>query len=111
MLLSVWPYREQILKPTKAMTLLLSIAAIYALVSVITFAAYGIDKRRAVHGKRRIRERTLHLLELAGGWPGAIAGQLLFRHKLRKFRYMIVFVAIGALHVAAWIECYQLSRP
>jgi len=93
------------------MTLLLSIAAIYALVSVITFTAYGIDKRRAVLGERRIRERTLHLLELAGGWPGALAGQMLFRHKLRKFTFMIVFVGIVALHVAAWIECYRRSRP
>jgi uncharacterized membrane protein YsdA (DUF1294 family) len=76
--------------------------------SVITFVAYGIDKRRAVLGMWRISEHTLHLLELAGGWPGAIAGQLLFRHKLRKFTYMIVFVAIVALHVAAWVGCCRL---
>lgn len=85
------------------------IIAAYAAVSLVTFAAYGVDKRRAVAGRRRIPERTLHRLELLGGWPGALAGQALFRHKLRKFRYMAVFAAIVALHAAAWIAWYVAS--
>ena len=44
----------------------------YALVSIVTFVVYGFDKRRAVHGGRRVPERTLHGLELLGGWPGAL---------------------------------------
>lgn len=75
----------------------------YAVVSIVTFAVYGFDKRRAVHGGRRVPERTLHGLELLGGWPGAIAGQMFFRHKLRKLTYMLVFLGIVALHVAFWI--------
>ncbi len=46
-------------------------AALYALVSLLTLIAYGIDKSRAIDGRRRIPERRLHLLELLGGWPGA----------------------------------------
>lgn len=86
---------------------LLWITSIYAVVSLVTFVAYGIDKHRAKVGRWRISERTLHLLELAGGWPGAVAGQALFRHKRRKFSYMAVFVGIIALHVAAWVGCYR----
>ena len=35
--------------------------------TVVTFFAYGIDKWRARSNRRRTPERTLHLLELAGG--------------------------------------------
>lgn len=79
------------------------IGGTYGVMSVVTFICYGLDKRRASRNRRRISERTLHLLELFGGWPGAVAGQILFRHKLRKLRYMAVFILICALHVVVWI--------
>jgi uncharacterized membrane protein YsdA (DUF1294 family) len=77
---------------------------IYALASAVTFVAYFIDKRRAVRGRgaRRVPERTLHCMELLGGWPGALAGQSCFRHKRRKTSYMMVVFAVIALHAAAW---------
>jgi uncharacterized membrane protein YsdA (DUF1294 family) len=78
------------------------ILAAYALASAATFVAYGLDKRRAVRGGRRVRERTLHWMELAGGWPGALAGQVVFRHKWRKGAFMAVFGAIALGHLAGW---------
>lgn len=86
------------------------IAAGYAAMSLITFAVYGYDKRQAVRGRWRVRERTLHWLELLGGWPGALVGQMIFHHKRRKLSFMAVLVAIVALHVAAWVGYYRLSR-
>lgn len=74
----------------------------YLAASGLTFVVYGFDKRRAVDGGRRVRERTLHLLELAGGWPGALLAQSVFRHKRRKRGYMAVFAGIVLLHVAGW---------
>lgn len=59
-----------------------------------TFEAYGIDKRRAELGKSRIPEITLHTMELLGGWPGALFAQHMFRHKLQKLQYQIVYSAI-----------------
>ena len=57
--------------------------------SVIAFAAMGIDKRRARLDRWRIREATFFILALIGGSPGAILGMRLFRHKTRHwyFRY------------------------
>ena len=81
---------------------LLLIAGLYGGVSLVTFIAYGLDKRAAKRGRSRIPEAWLHGLELLGGWPGAFVGQRLFRHKTRKTSYQIVFWLIGALHVAAW---------
>ena len=78
------------------------ILAGYGLVSAAAFAAYWIDKRRAGRGEWRIPERTLHGIELLGGWPGAWLAQRVFRHKWRQGRYMFVFWAIGGLHALAW---------
>jgi uncharacterized membrane protein YsdA (DUF1294 family) len=79
----------------------LLVLAVYAVASVITFAAYGLDKSAAARGGRRISERTLHVLAFAGGWPGALAGQRVFRHKTQKLSFRVVLWAIVALHVAA----------
>lgn len=83
----------------------------YGLASVVTFIVYGLDKRRAVRGRRRIRERTLHTFELLGGWPGALAAQAFFRHKLRKTSYMLGFALIVAVHLAAWLAWYRFAPP
>ena len=67
--------------------------------------------------------RTLHLLALLGGWPGAILGQRQFRHKTRKVAFLIVFWAVAVLHVAVvgamahtligppQIEAFENHRP
>jgi uncharacterized membrane protein YsdA (DUF1294 family) len=81
------------------------IAAIYAAASAIAFIAYGVDKRAARRGGRRIPESTLHALSLGGGWPGAFAAQQLFRHKTRKQPFRTVFwltVAVNLLLLTGW---------
>ena len=81
---------------------------VYAVASVITFFAYGLDKRAARRGRWRTPEATLHLLELLGGFPGAMLAQRIFRHKRGKVRYLIVFWLIVALHAAAWAGWFWL---
>lgn len=61
------------------------------ILSLVTFCAYGWDKVAAMRGSRRNSEPALHLLALVGGWPGALAGQLLFRHKSRKTSFRVCF--------------------
>ena len=78
------------------------IASIYGAMSLAAFAAFGWDKAAAARGARRIPERTLHLLELLGGWPGALLGAALFRHKTRKGSYLGLTVVIAIVHVMAW---------
>lgn len=79
------------------------IVIFYTVASIATFVAYGWDKRRATRpGASRITERTLHTMELLGGWPGAIVGQRYFRHKWRKGSYMFAFWVIVLIHAVAW---------
>lgn len=53
-------------------------------INLAAFLAMGWDKRLAMAGRSRIRERTLLALAAAGGSAGAIAAQMAFRHKTRK---------------------------
>ncbi len=88
---------------------LLVVLCVYALISGVTFIAYALDKRAAVRGARRTPERSLHLMELAGGWPGALLAQRTLRHKTRKTSYQVVFWAIVVLHVGLWIAALSLG--
>ena len=73
-----------------------------AVVSLVTAAAYRSDKRRAGEGSWRISETTLHLLSLAGGWPGAFVAQRVWRHKTAKASFQLVFlVTVVAYQFAA----------
>ena len=67
--------------------------------SLVAFVFYGFDKRRARTDGRRVPEKTLHLLALLGGWPGALMGQRVFRHKTQKLSYRIVFWLCVMLHM------------
>lgn len=77
------------------------LAAWYLLSSVIAFALYGHDKRAARLGHWRTPERTLQLLAFAGGWPGALLGQSVFRHKHRKGAFQWVFALCVVANIAA----------
>ena len=70
--------------------------------SVVALGALGFDKQRARGGGRRVPEKTLHLLEALGGWPGALVGVRLFRHKSSKPAYLVVLWLIVVLHAAGW---------
>ncbi|MBD1909307.1 MULTISPECIES: DUF1294 domain-containing protein [unclassified Leptolyngbya] len=76
---------------------------LYPGMSLLTFACYANDKSSAKRRTRRIPERTLHVLEFAGGWVGGFVAQRKLRHKSRKESYQIEFWAIVILHQLFWI--------
>ena len=67
--------------------------------NVIIFLIYGYDKHQAKKVGMRIPEIVLHLMALMGGSPGSLLGQLTFRHKIKKMKFIIVFWAIVVLQV------------
>ena len=71
-------------------------------INAATFLAYGSDKLFAKLKFRRISERTLHVLSLLSGWPGAMLGQKLFRHKTVKKSFRTVFWLTVAANVTIW---------
>jgi uncharacterized membrane protein YsdA (DUF1294 family) len=76
--------------------------AYYGLLSLITFCLYGLDKSAARRGNLRVQESTLHFLSLFGGWPGAMIGQKVFRHKTKKRRFRAIFWLTVLLNIILW---------
>lgn len=78
----------------------LPLSVMYLVLSLLTFVVYAIDKSKAKRGVWRIPEKTLHLLSLVGGWPGALLAQQLLRHKSSKTSFRIVFWLTLCLNLA-----------
>ena len=78
--------------------------AAYGIVSVLAFFLYWSDKRKARTDSWRTPENVLHAVELAGGWPGALLAQQVFRHKTRKVSYQLLFWLIVLLHEVFWFD-------
>jgi uncharacterized membrane protein YsdA (DUF1294 family) len=76
----------------------------YGVVSAVAFLLYWSDKRKARAAAWRTPENILHAVELAGGWPGALLAQQVFRHKTRKVSFQVVFWFIVLLHQGFWID-------
>jgi uncharacterized membrane protein YsdA (DUF1294 family) len=68
-------------------------------INVATAAAYAYDKLAAPRGARRVRERTLWILCLAGGVGGAWLVFFGMRHKTRHRSFWIV----QSVATALWI--------
>lgn len=65
-------------------------------VNILAFVLFGIDKLFARLHWRRIRERTLIGVALAGGCIGGLLGMYLFRHKTKKTSFQLP-LALGIL--------------
>ena len=85
------------------MNLALGYAARLAVMSVVTLLTFAWDKRRAKKHGWRVSEKTLHTLELLGGWPGALLAMRWLRHKSIKKSYRWIFGLMVALHVMACV--------
>lgn len=88
------------------------LAGALLLVSMVTWFFYRSDKRKAQAGTWRTPESTLHLAELAGGWPAAFLAQRRYRHKIAKTRFQVFYWAIVLLHQFAaldYLRGWQLS--
>ena len=71
---------------------LMSYGAYLILLSIITFFAYHIDKKKAESGKWRAKEKTLLLLSFFGGAFGGYPAMLIFRHKTKGEHWYFTFV-------------------
>ncbi|WP_070988899.1 DUF1294 domain-containing protein [Halofilum ochraceum] len=83
----------------------LAVVGFYALMSVVSFVMYALDKAAAKRGGWRTTEASLHLVELIGGWPGALVAQRVFRHKTRKQPFQFIFwsAVVANMVALAWL--------
>ena len=85
---------------------LLHIVLIYlAVINVVTFFMFGIDKWKAKKSKWRVRETALLGLAVLGGSIGAWLGMKVWHHKTlhKKFRYGIPVIIIIQLVLSVYL--------
>ena len=78
-------------------------------INVAAFCAFGIDKWKAKHPRRRrIPERNLMLSALAGGSVGALLGMKVFHHKTlhKLFSIGVPVILAAQLVLAAGLFIY-----
>lgn len=91
------------------LTLPATIGLIYlAGINLFAFMVYGLDKLYALGGSWRITEKTLLLLALFGGTPGALLGITLFRHKTRKSSFLIWIALIMVIQIGLILAYFSL---
>ncbi len=79
----------------------IQVVAAYFVLSVLSYLMYWEDKGAAQNGSRRTPEGRLHLVDLFGGWPGALIAQQQFRHKTLKQAFQTVFWITVLLNLVA----------
>ena len=76
-----------------------------AIINIITFVIYSIDKLKAQKNWWRISESTLLILAIIGGSIGAWMGIKIWHHKTmhKKFKYGIPIIIILQLILVSYI--------
>ena len=76
-----------------------------AIITVVTFFVYGIDKWKAQHKRWRIPESVLLGLAVIGGSVGAWLGMKVWRHKTqhKKFKYGVPAILVVQVAVVVWL--------
>ena len=86
------------------------VALLYlAVINVVTFFMYGIDKWKAKKSMWRIPETTLLTMAVIGGSIGAWMGMRVWHHKTlhKKFRYGVPFILLAQVALAIWISAVR----
>lgn len=69
-------------------------------INLITFAMYGIDKRRAVKNKWRISEKALIVPAFFMGGFGCFLGMYVFHHKTQHTKFTILIPLAAVMNFA-----------
>lgn len=72
-----------------------------ALMNIVAFILYGIDKWKSRHDKWRVKESCLLTVAILGGSLGAFLGMKIWHHKTKHNKFRFGLPSILILHLAA----------
>lgn len=78
--------------------------------NMIVFAVYGIDKRKSIKNKWRIKEATLISFAFLMGGAGAITGMSVFRHKTKHLKFKILVPLALLINIAVMLGGLYLAE-
>lgn len=62
------------------------------IINIISFLLFFADKQKSKKDKWRIKESTLHIMSFMGGVLGSITAMILFHHKTKKPKFVIITI-------------------
>ena len=79
-----------------------------AVVNVLAFILFGIDKYKAKHDRWRIKEATLIGIAVIGGSAGAWLGMRVWHHKTQhnQFKYGLPLILLIQIAAAIFFAFY-----
>ena len=92
----------------KQEVLLIIVMAVIAVMSIVAFILYGVDKRKAKREAWRIPEAVLLGWGFFGGAVGALCAMKVFRHKTKHWYFWAVNILGLVLHIAAVVAILVL---
>jgi len=78
------------------------------IINIIVFGLMGLDKRRAIKNKTRIKEQTFCILSMFGGFVGLILGMMVFKHKTNKLSFYLIVLVSFIVWIAILISIQYL---
>lgn len=83
--------------------------SLMVIMSIISFILYGVDKKKAIKGKERIKEKTLLFYTIFNGAIGAFFARFVFRHKTEKKYFSLTIFAGLFIQVLGLAILYYLA--
>lgn len=62
------------------------------IINLVSFVLFFADKQKSKKNKWRIKESTLHIASFMGGIIGSISAMVLFHHKTKKPKFIIITI-------------------
>jgi len=72
----------------------------FIFINIFSFFIYLYDKVKAIKNRQRVSEKSLHILSVIGGFIGSLLSMMIFRHKIKKIKFMVVYMIIMATWIA-----------
>lgn len=79
----------------------------YLAISMVTYIVYAFDKHAMLVGGWRIPEISFHILNLFGGWVGALFAQSFMHHKYHDLGFKFLFWSTLVLNIMLF--CWLLT--
>ena len=83
------------------------LVAVYLVLNILAFCAYGVDKTKAQMDKWRVSEKTLLILAFFGPFGGYV-GMQIFRHKTQKKPFTWAVPLFILIHIAIVIGFFVI---
>ena len=79
--------------------MLILICTGFLIVNFVSGVIIWVDKQRALKDELRVKEETLLVWALLGGWPGGILSMKCFRHKISKQPFIVKYLFAVTLNL------------